>query len=258
MAPDGELPTIVAISFSNSDDSLFEPALHRGELVPSAPLERRKLRTVLGDGASKLGLLRLAASQAGLQEPGCRWYRSWISVMTICARRVSSLVWAHSFLSTVSCAAGPVAAPIAKTIPATDSSFMVVRLMRTSSLHTVITREAQIRSSFSTVRSFRTFPVLSVEAGSNRSTSTSSSATGRLLDAARNDEKLSGAKLDGPVAELHAERAADDEEQLVLAIVVVPDERAEELDEFDLLSVQIGGDSRLPVLVDLARTHRPD
>jgi hypothetical protein len=52
-----------------------------------------------------------------------------------------------------------------------------------------------------------------------------------VLDPARNDDQLTGLDDDVPVAELHAHPARDDEEQLVLVVVVVPDELAVELDD---------------------------
>ena len=68
-----------------------------------------------------------------------------------------------------------------------------------------------------------------------------------------------------PVAELHAKAALDDQEQLVLAFVVVPDERPPEPDELDLLAVQLADDPGRPRLgeagellgeVDLAHAFR--
>src|SRR5262245_48362426 len=63
-----------------------------------------------------------------------------------------------------------------------------------------------------------------------------------VFDAPRDDQELARFQPDVPVAELHAEAAVHDQEQLVLALVVVPDERALELDELDLLAVQLADD----------------
>ena len=72
-----------------------------------------------------------------------------------------------------------------------------------------------------------------------------------VLDAVRHNEKLARAKLDGAVAELHPEPPADHQKQLILRLVLVPDEFALELDELDLLAVQDPHDLGAPVLVDL-------
>src|SRR5262249_30101323 len=53
-----------------------------------------------------------------------------------------------------------------------------------------------------------------------------------------------------PVAELHPEPPLDHQEKLVLVLVVVPDERAQELDQLHLLPVQLGNHLRLPVLAE--------
>ena len=70
---------------------------------------------------------------------------------------------------------------------------------------------------------------------------------GAVLDAAGDDDELAFAEGEGPVAELHREGAAEDEEELVLVLVAVPDEGAEELDDLDVLAVQLGDDLRVPV-----------
>ena len=69
-----------------------------------------------------------------------------------------------------------------------------------------------------------------------------------MLDAARDDEKIAGMELDLAVAKLHAKMAAMDEEHLVLVIVVMPHELADELDELDVLAVQLADDSGRPVI----------
>src|SRR3712207_8662986 len=52
---------------------------------------------------------------------------------------------------------------------------------------------------------------------------------------------------DGMVAELDAERAAHHQEELVLHLVVVPDELPQHLHELHLLAVQLADDLRAPV-----------
>src|SRR6185369_3764670 len=61
-----------------------------------------------------------------------------------------------------------------------------------------------------------------------------------VLDAARHDEHLSLVEDDVAVAQLHPQAPLDHQEQLVLVIVVVPDEGALELDQLDGLAVQLG------------------
>src|SRR5450755_3235577 len=62
---------------------------------------------------------------------------------------------------------------------------------------------------------------------------------GAVLDAMRDDDHL--ALLDPlvAVAEMHQKPALDDEEELVLLLVVVPHERALNLDELDLEVVDL-------------------
>jgi hypothetical protein len=71
-----------------------------------------------------------------------------------------------------------------------------------------------------------------------------------VFHAVRHDDELAGPDLDDTIAEFHAETAADAEEQLVLALVLVPEERALEFDQLDFLSVQLADDFRTPVLAD--------
>ena len=68
---------------------------------------------------------------------------------------------------------------------------------------------------------------------------------GTVLDAARYDDKLAAFDPFVVVAEFHAEAAFNDEKHFVFVVVMVEDEGAVEFDEFDLLSVQFGGDSGL-------------
>ena len=68
---------------------------------------------------------------------------------------------------------------------------------------------------------------------------------GTVLGSAGDDDEFSGFDPFVVVAEFHAETALDDEEHFVFVVVMVEDEGAVEFDEFDLLSVQFGGDSGL-------------
>lgn len=66
----------------------------------------------------------------------------------------------------------------------------------------------------------------------------------------RDDDTLARTKLDGVVTKLDAEATADAEEELVFAIVPVPDEGPAEFHEFDLLPVQLAHHLGTPVLGD--------
>jgi hypothetical protein len=69
-----------------------------------------------------------------------------------------------------------------------------------------------------------------------------------MFNAPRNDQELSFLEPNVPIPELHAESALHHEKQLVLVIVMVPHERAQELDQLDLLAIELSGDFRAPVL----------
>src|SRR5579883_1876345 len=79
---------------------------------------------------------------------------------------------------------------------------------------------------------------------------------GPVLDAARHDQELPLLQPHLAVAELHPEPPADDQEQLVLRVVVVPDEGALELDELHHLAVQLADDLRAPLLTDSGQLLR--
>ena len=89
---------------------------------------------------------------------------------------------------------------------------------------------------------------------------------GLVLDALRHDEELALGKLDVAGAQAHAHPSLDDQEELVLVLVVMPDEVALELDDLDLVVVQVADDLGLPVVreerelleqVDLVHGHSP-
>jgi hypothetical protein len=79
-----------------------------------------------------------------------------------------------------------------------------------------------------------------------------------MLDSTRHHDELS---LIDPfvcgslvlVAKFHSEAAFDYKEHLVLVVMMVEHEFAVQLDEFDLLAIQLGGDARLVVLGNLAK-----
>ena len=61
---------------------------------------------------------------------------------------------------------------------------------------------------------------------------------GSVLHAPWHDHELPFFQPHIPVSILHAEPTVDDQEQLILAIVLVPDELSLELHELDVLAVQ--------------------
>ncbi len=74
---------------------------------------------------------------------------------------------------------------------------------------------------------------------------------GPMFGSAGDDDELAGFDPFVVVAELHAEAAFDDEKHFVFEVVMVEDEGAVELDEFDLLSVEFGGDAGLVEVGDM-------
>jgi hypothetical protein len=70
---------------------------------------------------------------------------------------------------------------------------------------------------------------------------------GPMLRAAWHDDELALVHGDRAVPELHVERALDDEEELIFGFVLMPDERALELDELDVLAIQLADDLGVPV-----------
>ncbi len=73
---------------------------------------------------------------------------------------------------------------------------------------------------------------------------------GLVLHPSRDDQELAFVKFDGPVAEVDAQMAAQDQKELVLVLMVVPDKLALEFDQFDVLPVQLTDDARGPVLAE--------
>ena len=74
-----------------------------------------------------------------------------------------------------------------------------------------------------------------------------------MLDAARHDQELARSSHTCAIAKVHPEPSLDDEEQLVLALVVMPDELALELHQLDVLAVQLADDARIPVVGELGQ-----
>jgi hypothetical protein len=70
-----------------------------------------------------------------------------------------------------------------------------------------------------------------------------------VFDPARHYDKLPCLDPFVPVAEFHAEAALDYQEHLVFMIVMVEHERAVELDELHILSVELGGYAGIVVVV---------
>ena len=73
---------------------------------------------------------------------------------------------------------------------------------------------------------------------------------GTMLDAARDDEELSLAELNVPVAQPDRQPPLEDKKEIVGVGVRVPDELAFDLPDLDLVVVVVADDPRLEVLVD--------
>src|SRR6266404_9384156 len=68
-----------------------------------------------------------------------------------------------------------------------------------------------------------------------------------MVGVARDDDELPFLDGHAPISKLHREPALVDQEEFVLVLVPVPDERALELDELHVLSVQLTDDLRVPM-----------
>ena len=71
-----------------------------------------------------------------------------------------------------------------------------------------------------------------------------------VLDATRNDQKLALLQPYVVIAEFHPKSALDHQEQLVLVIVMMPDERLGKLDQLDVLPVQLTDDPWLEIVIE--------
>ena len=65
-----------------------------------------------------------------------------------------------------------------------------------------------------------------------------------VFDSLRNDDHFPGTELDGPVAEVDGHLAVQHDEDLVGVGMLVPDEIAPELDQFEMILVHPGHDLR--------------
>jgi hypothetical protein len=73
-----------------------------------------------------------------------------------------------------------------------------------------------------------------------------------VLDAARDDEKLTFFQPDLPVTEIHPKPPFHYQEKLILILMMMPDEFSLEFDQFDVLAIELAGDPWVPMVVDLA------
>ena len=69
--------------------------------------------------------------------------------------------------------------------------------------------------------------------------------------AARNDEELALVEFDDPITKMYRQVAVEDQEELVLLLVMVPDELAFELGELDVLAVELADDTGAPAIREL-------
>jgi hypothetical protein len=77
-----------------------------------------------------------------------------------------------------------------------------------------------------------------------------------MLHAPRHDDELALLQPKITVAQLHQQTAFDHQEELVLLVVLVPDELALQLGQLDLKVVQLAYDARAPALVELRELLR--
>src|SRR5262245_48135250 len=73
---------------------------------------------------------------------------------------------------------------------------------------------------------------------------------GSMFNAPRHNQELPLLQRDLAIAKLHHEVALDDEKELVFKVVLVPDEVALELDEFDVLAIELPDDPWPPMVVN--------
>ena len=65
-----------------------------------------------------------------------------------------------------------------------------------------------------------------------------------MLDTARDDEHLAGTELHVAVAELDRQPPAENEEEVIRVVMLVPHEFAQNLDDHELVVVQVADDAR--------------
>ena len=72
--------------------------------------------------------------------------------------------------------------------------------------------------------------------------------SGAMFDSAGHDDEFTLVDYFDAFSELHLEGAPDDEKELVLLVVLVPDEFALELGQPDVLAVELADHPRIPVI----------
>src|SRR5436190_10612361 len=70
-----------------------------------------------------------------------------------------------------------------------------------------------------------------------------------MFDPARNDDQIAGPEIDRAITELHAKMTAMHEKELVLVLVMMPNEGALKLRELYLLTIELPDDLGLPVVI---------
>ena len=72
-----------------------------------------------------------------------------------------------------------------------------------------------------------------------------------VFDAPRNNEELAFVELDDSITKVDGQVAAENQEELVLMLVVMPDELTFDLRELYLLAVELSDDPRAPAFREL-------
>ena len=79
---------------------------------------------------------------------------------------------------------------------------------------------------------------------------------GLVFDTPRNDQELAFVEFDDSIAKMDGQMAAEDQEELVLALVMMPDELAFELRELHVLAIELADDPRAPAFRELLELFR--
>jgi hypothetical protein len=77
-----------------------------------------------------------------------------------------------------------------------------------------------------------------------------------VFDAPRNDEELAFVELDDSIRKVDGQVAAENQEELVLMLMVMPDELTFDLRELYLLAVELSDDPRAPAFRELLKLLR--
>lgn len=72
-----------------------------------------------------------------------------------------------------------------------------------------------------------------------------------VFDAPGNDEEFAFVEFHDPVTQMYRQVAAEDQKELVLVFVMVPDKLTFELGELDVLAVELADDMRAPMFGEL-------